>query len=149
MELIGKAAKGDEKAIDELRKAALDDIILNMVLDDSQLTNLELLDKVHYIQSLLDANGPIVMGTEIDLSGIETDSSNLLDYFNAMILEAGMTKEQVNNMLSGMGFTANFASQPQKIQVKEPDKTITHHEITDRKKEEINGGEVESFTETT
>ncbi len=45
---------------------------------------------------------------------------------NELIAASGMTTEQVNAMLSGMGFTANFASEPQEVWHKEPDEVTTH-----------------------
>jgi hypothetical protein len=34
---------------------------------------------------------------------------------NSLILQSGMTKDKVNDMLSGMGFSATFSSVPQKV----------------------------------
>jgi hypothetical protein len=98
---------------------------------------------------MLDGMGPLVAGTKIDLSGLDAGEEEFINKLNALILEAGMSADQVNAMLSGMGFTANFAKEPQEVQVKEPDKTITHHEISNRKKQMVNGGEVETYDETT
>lgn len=149
MELMQKAAQGDGEAIDALRQKALENIILNLELNDSQLTNEELWNKVQSLQSMLDEMGPITAGTKIDLSGVNNGEAEFIDKLNQLILEAGMSADQINAMLSGMGFTANFASQPQKVTVKEPDQTITHHKIENRKTEVINGAKVETYDETT
>lgn len=149
MKLMQKAAQGDGEAIDALRQKALENIILNLKLNDSELTNEELWNKVQSLQSMLDEMGPITAGTKIDLSGVENGEAEFINKLNQLISEAGMSADQVNAMLSGMGFTANFASQPQKVTVKEPDQTITHHKIENRKTEVINGAEIETYDETT
>ena len=150
MELMKKAAEGDGDAIDALRQKALESIVLHMELEDSELTNEELWTKVQELQSMLDEMGPIEVGTQLDMTGIENGEDDFITALNNMIAEAGMSTAQVNAMLSGMGFQANFASEPQQVTVKEPDKTITHHTIENRKIEKIaGGGKVETFDETT
>ena len=64
--------------------------------------------------------GPITAGTEIDLSGLDASETEFIDKLNAMILEAGMSADQVNAMLSGMGFSTTFAEEPQEVITKIP-----------------------------
>jgi len=47
MKLMEDAAKGDGDAIDSLRQKTLDNIILNLELNDSELSNEEVLNRVH------------------------------------------------------------------------------------------------------
>lgn len=54
----------------------------------------------------------IEVGTSIDLSGVDSGEAGFLEKLNALILEAGMSVDQVNAVLAGMGFTANFATEP-------------------------------------
>ena len=125
-DLIKKASEGNADAIDQLREKALEPIVLGLELDTSSIIdNNELWNRVQQIQAVLDEN-PFEWGTNVDLSGLNVGEQSMLDFMNQMILDAGMTKEQVNTMLSGMGFHANFATEPQKIMVKEPDTTIEH-----------------------
>ena len=152
MDLISQAATGDAEAIDQLRQAALEDIILHLELDDTELTNGELLDRVLALQAELDAMFPngIEVGTNIDMSGMDAGEAEFIDKLNSLISEAGMSASQVNAMLAGMGFTANFASEPQKVMIQEPDKVTTHHRITNRNVTEMEGGaKVEEWDEET
>ena len=126
MELMQRAAEGDGDAIDALRQQALEDIILHLNLDDTGLTNEEFLNKFNEIQNMVDAIGPITAGTVLDNSGLYAGAEEFINALNTLILEAGLTKDEVNALLSGMGFTANFASEPQVVKKREPDKTITH-----------------------
>ena len=110
MELMAAAAKGDAEAIDALRRAALEDIVLNLELSaDSTLTPEGLWAKVQELQGMLDEMGDLTVGTEVDDSGF-------IAACNEMIAAAGLTSDQVNAMFDGMGYEATFASEPQSIQ---------------------------------
>ena len=150
MALMEKAAQGDGEAIDELRQKALQSIVMNLELNDDAISNEEVWSRVQSLQAMLDAMGPISAGVTLDTSAFDAGSSNFIDQLNQLILDAGMSADQVNAMLSGMGFTANFASEPQAVTVKEPDKTITHHTIQNRKTETMaNGSQTETYDEIT
>lgn len=110
MELMAAAAKGDAEAIDALRQAALEDIVLNLELStDSTLTPEGLWAKVQELQGILDEMGDLTVGTQVDDSAFITAC-------NEMIAAAGLTTDQVNAMFDGMGYEATFASEPQQIQ---------------------------------
>ena len=98
MELMKKAAEGDGDAIDALRQKALESIVLHMELEDSELTNEELWTKVQELQSMLDGMGPIEVGTQLDMTGIENGEDDFITALNNMIAEAGMSTAQVNAM---------------------------------------------------
>lgn len=127
MEDIEKAANGDAEAIDRLRAAALEDIVMNFELN-SDMTNQELWTKVQGLQDELNALFPngIEVGATIDTSQLGSGEAQFIQHLNELIAASGMTTEQVNAMLSGMGFTANFASEPQEVWHKEPDEVTTH-----------------------
>lgn len=112
MEDIAKAAEGDADAIDRLRDAMLEDIVLHMDLDDDSLEGQALLDRVNEIQGMLDINS-LEVGAEIDLNSLNSSEAAFIEALNQLILDTGMTVDQVNAMLSGMGFEANYASEPQ------------------------------------
>ena len=149
-ELIAQAAEGDAEAIDLLRDKSLEPIVLGIELDtDAVINNDELWNRVQQIQAVLDEN-PFEWGTNVDLTGLSVGEESMLDFMNKMILDAGMTKDQVNTMLSGMGFTANFASKPQKVKVREPDTVTTHHLVVSKgRKEFANGAYAELYDEIT
>lgn len=127
MEDIEKAANGDAEAIDRLRAAALEDIVMNFELN-GDMTNQELWTKVQGLQDELNALFPngIEVGATIDTSQLGSGEAQFIQHLNELIAASGMTTEQVNAMLSGMGFTANFASEPQEVWHKEPDEVTTH-----------------------
>ena len=110
MKLMAAAAKGDAEAIDILKQAALEDIVLNLKLnEDSSLTPESLWAQVQELQTMLDEMGNLTIVTEVDDSGFFTAC-------NEMIAAAGLTSDQVNAMFDGMGYEATFASEPQSIQ---------------------------------
>jgi hypothetical protein len=98
---------------------------------------------------MLDAMGPIEVGTVIDTSNLGDDEANFIAALNQLISDASMGKDEVNKMLSGMGFQANFASEPQSIITKEPDLITTHHTIRNRNRNMVNGAQVETYDEVT
>lgn len=138
LDKIQKAAKGDIAAIDELRMALMDDIIANIILenglDETATTN------VMNAYNNLRANMP-------DLEvGASLNSGPFIDALNELILAASMTTPQVNEMLSGMGMSATFASEPQKITKREPDETTTHvRKVSLGKSTGNNGEQVEEY----
>lgn len=125
---IEKAADGNADAIDRLREAALDDVIVNITaqnnLDDSYLA-----DEVDNLQNILNGMYPdgIKIGTTLDTDNMDT--SGFINALNNLIVSAGMTQEQVNALLSGMGFTANFAKEPQQMTYQPPPETTTEQTV--------------------
>ena len=119
MEDIGKAAKGDADAIDRLRAAALEDIILKFELDDSKITNAQLLTEVQSLQTMLDEMGPIEVGADIN-------NEKFIKACNDLISTAGLSADQVNAMFAGMGFETTFAQSTEKLPAQIPI-TTTHH----------------------
>ena len=104
---IEKAADGDADAIDRLKNAALEKIVLNIELNDSQLTNEELLKRVQDLQTMLDGINP-----NIEIGATINDAS-FIDACNHMIESANLTKEQANAIFGQMGFQAHFATEEQ------------------------------------
>lgn len=122
MDLMAKAAKGDGDAIDELRKLAEDDIIAKIRLDSNIDTDAfdELVNPL--VKQLEEKSIKMKVGAELD-------DSELISALNEMIAATGMTEAQVNDLLSGIGFSANFASEDQTVEAKIPI-TKKHHEVT-------------------
>ena len=137
MEDIAKAADGDADAIDRLRASMLEDIVMHLDLDDSALSNEQLLGVVQGLQADLDAMGDLEVGAEID-------DAKFIAACNEMIEQAGLTTDQVNALFSGMGFDVNLASSNEPIEYVRPEQ-ITHTEVegTDTFKGE---GGMPSFT---
>lgn len=120
MEDIEKAATGDADAIDRLKRALADEIVAKIILDN-ELTP-------EKAQEVLDAYNALQV-PDVEVGVTLTGDDEFIARLNEMILAAGMTAPQVNELLSGMGFSASFASEPQAVQVKEPDIVTTHHKI--------------------
>ena len=113
MEDIAKAAEGDADAIDRLRAAMLKDIVMHLDLDDSSLNNEQLLARVQDLQGMLDINSLEV--------GAEVDDAAFIEACNKLITDAGLTKDQVNAMFSGMGFDVNYAEEDQPTETRIPE----------------------------
>ena len=132
-----------------------------MELDGTDLTGEELWNRVQGLQAMLDEMGPITAGTELSLDGLEAGEAGFIEALNNLILEAGMSADQVNAMLSGMGFTTNFATEPQAIQKEGPPLITTTHSRTisgydkygnptdwvDNETSTVTPGPVETYTE--
>jgi TP901 family phage tail tape measure protein len=121
MEDIAKAADGDADAIDRLRSSMLEDIVMHLDLDDSALSNEQLLEQVNNLQSMLDSMGDLQVGAEID-------DAAFIAACNEMIEQAGLTQDQVNALFSGMGFDVNLASSSEPIEYVRPEQ-ITHTKV--------------------
>ena len=122
MEDIAKAAEGDADAIDRLRASMLEDIVMHLDLDDSALSNEQLLGQVNNLQSMLDSMGDLQVGAEID-------DASFIAACNEMIASAGLTSDQVNALFSGMGFNTNFSSETEPVPAKIPEYTVHHEPI--------------------
>lgn len=140
MKLMEEAAKGDGDAIDALRQKTLDNLILHLEINSEDLDNNTLLERVHGLQDMLDEMGPIEAGATIDTSGLDAGEAEFLAALNQLIADAGMGKEAVNAMLSGMGFTANFATEPQTVIRREPDEVTTHVRKVSKGVQSVEGG---------
>jgi len=123
MEDLKLAADGDAEAIDRLKMACADDIIANITMN-SDLDE----KKVAEIESLwgyLQQNMPDIEAG-VTLSG----DDEFLAALNQLIAAAGMTAPQVNQLLSGMGFSSTFAKEPQEVWIQQPDLITKHHRVT-------------------
>ena len=119
MKLFAKAAEGDAEAIDMLRQAALQDIVLHFELDDEEL-NQNLWNDIAVLQTQLDN-----MNLEV---GATLEDENFMNTLNSIIESAGLTVDQVNAMFDAMGFEANFAKEEQPVEQKVP-KTVTKTDV--------------------
>lgn len=119
MELMQRAAEGDGEAIDQLRQLALEDIVVN-ITEQNHLDPDFLSSQIADIQAML----PDI---EVGATVSAVDDSELINALNSMIVEAAMTKDQVNALLGSMGFSGNFASETQTVPNKIAITTTQHH----------------------
>lgn len=113
LELIGKAAKGDEKAIDALGKALAEDIALDS-LNKIEISDSFTLDqkneKIKEIQGMLDEISQM-MSTEIPkikLGESVTGENELFSKLQEVAEAAQMTTEEANAYFRSMGFVPEF-----------------------------------------
>ena len=127
---IAKAAEGDADAIDRLRKASLDSIIVNIDFESDDLRN-QFLESVQGLQSIADAQN-LEVGASLDLTQLAQGEQDYLNILNNMLLNGQITQADLNNTLSAIGYDPVYSEEsyevPQKIPV-----TTTHHRIANFK----------------
>ena len=127
MKLISQAATGSAEAIDKLRASALQDIIMHIDFDESDvINNAEALkSRITDIQSQLNGMN-LQVGASIDTDGIDAGEQALLNACNDMIKDAGLTTDQVNALFSAMGYDVTYDSNPQEVTQVVPIYETTH-----------------------
>ncbi len=140
---IEAAATGDADAIDRLKAALSQDIIAKIVLDnelDAEVSA-EVMTKWAELQAII---------PELEMGMSLTGDVDFINKLNEMIMAAGMSADQVNTLLQGMGFEATFAKEPQKVMTQDPDIVTTTHKITALSYETLEDGtQVPQWTEET
>lgn len=117
LRLIEEAAKGNAEAIDKLRDAYADRILLNIsadnLLEESDIQSLK--DKLNSLQN--------------DMPNFEVgriDDAAFIDSCQELIANAGMTAEQANKMFSAMGIEPEYETTEDTVEVKKPvTRTVT------------------------
>lgn len=115
---IAKAATGSEEAIDGLKKSLSADVADKLASGlASSSTEAEAFKKqIDDVMALASQFDDLDFGTSIYLDD-ETEFSNAL---NKLIQDTHMTVDQVNALFDSMGFEANFANEPQKVETEVP-----------------------------
>ena len=118
LEDIAKAATGSEEAIDGLKKSLSADVADKLASGlASSSTEAEAFKKqIDDVMALANQFDNLDFGTSIYLDD-ETEFSNAL---NKLIQDTHMTVDQVNALFDSMGFEANFANEPQKVETEVP-----------------------------
>lgn len=118
LEDIAKAATGSEEAIDGLKKSLSADVADKLASGlASSSTEAEAFKKqIDDVMTLASQFDNLDFGTSIYLDD-ETEFSNAL---NKLIQDTHMTVDQVNALFDSMGFEANFANEPQKVETEVP-----------------------------
>lgn len=109
--LIEKAAKGNAKAIEDLRDAYADEILLDIsadnLLDDAKINSLK--DRLNGLQEDM---------PKLDVGKI--DDTAFIQSCQDLIDDAGMTAEQANQMFAAMGIEPEFETETKTIDTKVP-----------------------------
>ena len=99
MDLMRRAAEGDEEAYNELAEAAGKDILAQVGIDDAQFEA----DKANIISQIESFTGQDWDDIEV---GAELNDANFLAALTDMVNAAGMTADQATDYLSSMGVDA-------------------------------------------
>ena len=111
LEDIKKAAEGNEDAIQNLKDALIEDIVLKVAAEnDLEYKIPTLLDQIEKLQATIPN---IDVGTEIHMD--ETTYDNFIARMQDIINTAGMTAEQANALFSTMGFETEFVTEKQPV----------------------------------
>ena len=117
---LAAALDGDVDAIERLQTAAADDIMINIVANQSDTETPEQIEaRWNQLKADFEAT---------DISSPNVDQSQLLASFNSMIEAGNMTKDQIEAALSGLHVSANVKTTyiPQKVTVPQ---TITEEGV--------------------
>lgn len=106
LDLISEAANGSKSAIDELKAALAEDVIANIAVEAPNPD--EIYEKWSTVKSKLDALGDIELGATVD-------DADFISSLNELVAASGMTVNQVNTLLDGMGYEATYAEEPQEV----------------------------------
>ena len=107
---IEKAATGDAEAIDNLKAALADQIILDIVgVDKFAELPQNLQDAITQMQNIIDSTD-IKVGETLNM---DVDDSGFIDACNEIIRNAGMTADQANAYFDALGFETAFVTEPQ------------------------------------
>ena len=112
MDEIEKAAEGDAEAIDRLKDALADEMILKFAAENDLDVNAQstLLNKVNELQSMIPN---IKVGTEIDVN--DAQYADFFAKMQAIVTEAGLTAEQANALFGTMGFETEFVTESKPV----------------------------------
>ena len=121
MKEIEQVANGSESAIESLRQALAEDIIVNIAvyngLDETTQSNL--INMIHELEATIP---DIKVGTEIDMN--DETYAGFMQTMQDIINTAGLTAEQANALFSTMGFDTNFATEEKEVEQTSPN-TVT------------------------
>ena len=118
-ELIKKAAEGDAEAIDNLRAAAAQDIVINIQKENGIAGDLA--NQIN--ADVLEAQS---LAKDIQV-GATLDSGNFMEVCQRIIDSAQMTTQQANAFFEMMGFSADVTYDQDTTVMKVPKTTKVHH----------------------
>ena len=130
---IEKAAEGDAEAIDRLKQALAEDIIMKVAISNDISAEKQAEIKT-WIQEIQDMSKDIEIGANIDLDSLAEDEQKLMETMQNIITASGMTAEEANAAFSSMGFQTNFAMKEVPVEQTVPN-TITETKILEQKKD--------------
>ena len=111
LSLIEKASKGNAEAIDQLRDAYADEILLK-ISADNQLNTGEIQTLKDQLNSLQSDMPDFAIG--------KIDDTAFIESCQKLISDAGMTAEQANQMFSAMGIEPEYETKEEVVESQKP-----------------------------
>lgn len=130
---IEKAADGDAEAIDRLKQALAEDIIMKVAVSNDVSAEKQAEIKT-WLQEIQDMSKDIKIGANIDLENFEGSEQQLMEKMQNIISAAGMTAEEASAAFGAMGFQTNFAMEEVPVDQTVP-VTVTETKILEQKKD--------------
>ena len=120
LEDIEDAAAGDADAIDRLRAALSQQIVLDIVgVDKFENLPNNLQVAITSLQNIID-NTHLDIGETISLNADNIDETGFIEACNEIIKNANMTAEEANAYFDTMGFETTFVTAPQEVKQRNP-----------------------------
>lgn len=127
-DLIKRAAEGDAEAIDSLRRAAAEEILIKIGIenniDEASMSSFKTM-----LAALQNQIPDIVVGTTIDIGKMSESEAAFMDACQNLINTAGLTSQQVKDLFGAMGFEVKMTEDSENVKYVHP-KTITKTEVT-------------------
>lgn len=130
---IEKAADGDAEAIDRLKQALAEDIIMKVAVSNDVSDEKQEEIKT-WLQEIQDMSKDIEIGANIDLENFEGSEQQLMEKMQNIISAAGMTADEASAAFGAMGFQTNFAMEEVPVEQTVPN-TVTETKILEQKKD--------------
>ena len=141
---IEQIANGSEEAIESLRHAVGEEIIVNILLQN-EVDETMLEDFKNQFISIREQIETAMSGIKV---GEDLDTSSFIDKLNTMIRETGMSMEQVNSLMASLKLEPEFTTQEMSVPKKEKI-TQTVHEVDKASTKEFpDGTKVTEWTAT-
>ena len=134
---IEKAADGDAEAIDRLKYALAEDIVMKVAINNDVAAEKQAEIKT-WMQELQNMSQTIEIGTNIDLDGMNESEAALMEKMQNIINASGMTAEEANAAFASMGFQTNFAMEPVDVEQTVPN-TVTETKLIDSRINPVTG----------
>ena len=117
LDLIGKAAEGNEEAVDQLREKLSQKMVVDIAVENG-FTQESANQFIGRVQSLQDQLDGMKLGASIslDTEGLAQSESELLTACNKIIQDAEMTADQANAFFNSMGFTPVYETTIKPVQ---------------------------------
>ena len=130
---IEKAADGDAEAIDRLKQALAEDIIMKVAMNNEVSTEDQEQIKT-WLQEIQDLSNNIEIGANMDLTNFEGSEQQLLEKMQNIISTSKMTADEASAAFGAMGFQTNFAMEEVPVEQTVPN-TVTETKILEQKKD--------------